>query len=161
MACILLVIATHRGMSGGQRSFVTLALLLALGSLNESPFRVMDEFDVYMDSVARKTAMDTLIAFGRGMLEKQFIYLTPNAINAYTSTDVLRIHNMPGEYFIACTPDASAHVVLAPLLTARHERTTFDVVTLLRVDCVRINHGRVHVYASASYLMSSASVLCV
>jgi structural maintenance of chromosomes protein 6 len=36
----------YRSMSGGERSYATLALLLALGASHESPFRVMDEFDV-------------------------------------------------------------------------------------------------------------------
>jgi structural maintenance of chromosomes protein 6 len=38
-------------MSGGERSYATLALLLALGASHESPFRVMDEFDVSINQV--------------------------------------------------------------------------------------------------------------
>jgi hypothetical protein len=41
---------THTGgMSGGERSYATLSLLLSLGSVVETPFRIMDEFDVFMD----------------------------------------------------------------------------------------------------------------
>ena len=48
------------GLSGGERSFTTLALTLAMGELSESPFRAMDEFDVFMDEVARKVSMNSL-----------------------------------------------------------------------------------------------------
>jgi chromosome segregation ATPase len=52
-----------KALSGGERSFTTLSLLLALGERLETPFRVMDEFDVFLDPVARKIALDTLVSF--------------------------------------------------------------------------------------------------
>jgi chromosome segregation ATPase len=48
--------------SGGERSYTTLSLLLALGESLETPFRVMDEFDVFLDPVARKIALDTMVS---------------------------------------------------------------------------------------------------
>jgi structural maintenance of chromosomes protein 6 len=41
-------------LSGGERSYATLSLLIALGEAVECPFRVMDEFDVFMDAISRK-----------------------------------------------------------------------------------------------------------
>jgi structural maintenance of chromosomes protein 6 len=35
--------------SGGERSYTTMCLLVALGETLETPFRIMDEFDVFLD----------------------------------------------------------------------------------------------------------------
>ena len=50
-----------KALSGGERSFTTLSLLLALGENLETPFRVMDEFDVFLDPVARRIALQTMV----------------------------------------------------------------------------------------------------
>ena len=50
-----------KALSGGERSFVTLSLLLAISKSLETPFRVMDEFDVFLDPVACKIAMDNIV----------------------------------------------------------------------------------------------------
>ena len=44
-------------LSGGERSYTTLALLMSLGDTLECPFRIMDEFDVFMDSVSRNVRL--------------------------------------------------------------------------------------------------------
>mmetsp|Transcript_38319 Transcript_38319/g.95079 ORF Transcript_38319/g.95079 Transcript_38319/m.95079 type:complete len:1065 (-) Transcript_38319:299-3493(-) len=77
-----------RSMSGGERSYSTLALTLSLGESIESPFRAMDEFDVFMDAVNRKVSMDALIAFARDPfnLDKQFLFITPQDISAVDAT---------------------------------------------------------------------------
>jgi chromosome segregation ATPase len=51
----------YSNLSGGERSFTTLSLLLALGESLETPFRVMDEFDVFLDPIARKIALNTMV----------------------------------------------------------------------------------------------------
>jgi chromosome segregation ATPase len=41
--------------------FSTVALLLALWSAMEVPFRALDEFDVYMDAINRKISIKLLV----------------------------------------------------------------------------------------------------
>jgi hypothetical protein len=44
-------ISDVKELSGGERSVTTMSLLMALWKSIESPFRILDEFDVYMDQV--------------------------------------------------------------------------------------------------------------
>ncbi|KAL1324783.1 structural maintenance of chromosomes protein 6B isoform X2 [Arachis ipaensis] len=66
-----------RGLSGGERSFSTLCFALALHEMSESPFRAMDEFDVFMDAVSRKISLETLVDFcvAQG---SQWLFITPH-----------------------------------------------------------------------------------
>jgi len=50
-----------RQLSGGERSYTSMALLMAMGLNCETPFRVMDEFDVFMDAQSRMIAIDELV----------------------------------------------------------------------------------------------------
>ena len=85
-------ITDTRSLSGGERSYSTLALNLALGDESDSPFRAMDEFDVFMDAVNRKVSIDALLAFARSDFhnDKQFLFITPQDISAVdaNATDV-------------------------------------------------------------------------
>ncbi len=65
-------------LSGGERSFTQVSLLLALGEAIECPFRVMDEFDVFMDSVNRDMTIQLLVDAAKRDCRKQFIFVTPN-----------------------------------------------------------------------------------
>jgi len=87
-----------RELSGGERSYATLALLIALGEAIECPFRVMDEFDIFMDAVARKTALDLLVqtATGEDMRHRQFIFITPQDLSHVQGkiSDVFKVHKL-------------------------------------------------------------------
>ena len=80
-----------KSLSGGERSFSTLAFALSLGLECDSPFRASDEFDVFMDVVARQLSLKTLVEFAHDKKEFQFIFLTPQDISAVD--DVVRKMN--------------------------------------------------------------------
>jgi hypothetical protein len=71
-----------RQLSGGERSFATVCFALALGELTASPFRAMDEFDVFMDAVARRVAMASLFEAAAAAPHLQFLFLTPQDVGA-------------------------------------------------------------------------------
>lgn len=74
------IVRDTRGLSGGERSFSTLCFALALHEMTESPFRAMDEFDVFMDAVSRKISLDTLVNFALAQ-GSQWIFITPHDIS--------------------------------------------------------------------------------
>jgi len=74
-------VSNTKTLSGGERSYSTLAFSLALGSENESPFRAMDEFDVFMDAVNRRVGTEHLLDFAKKNPTLQFIYLTPQDVS--------------------------------------------------------------------------------
>ena len=92
-----------KALSGGERSFTTLSLLLAIGESLETPFRVMDEFDVFLDPVARKQAMETLVQVSQEMMHRQFIFITPQDVSSLRTSPLLKIFKMK-------RPERSAHV---------------------------------------------------
>lgn len=68
-------------LSGGEKSFATICLLLALWDAMGSPIRCLDEFDVFMDSVNREISMDMIIQAARRAVGRQYILITPQAMN--------------------------------------------------------------------------------
>lgn len=71
-------ITNMKELSGGERSYTQISLLIALGQCIECPFRVMDEFDVFMDAVNRDMAIQLLVQAAKREFGKQFIFVTPN-----------------------------------------------------------------------------------
>jgi structural maintenance of chromosomes protein 6 len=68
-------------LSGGEKSFSTICLLLALWDAMGSPIRCLDEFDVFMDNVNRDIAMKMMIQAARRAVGRQYILITPQAMN--------------------------------------------------------------------------------
>ncbi|KAI8612326.1 P-loop containing nucleoside triphosphate hydrolase protein, partial [Chytriomyces sp. MP71] len=65
-------------LSGGEKSFSTVCLLLSLWESMGNPFRALDEFDVFMDAVNRKISMTNMIQYARsGTQPCQYIFITP------------------------------------------------------------------------------------
>jgi chromosome segregation ATPase len=66
-----------KSLSGGERSFSTVAFLLALWAIVESPILFLDEFDVFMDQVNRQFAMELIVNAAKEKLKGQYVFLTP------------------------------------------------------------------------------------
>jgi hypothetical protein len=79
-----------RSLSGGERTYSTICFLLALWFISSSPFRAVDEFDVFCDETTRKTAADHLITQA---LKKNFqlILITPLDRGTFSGNPDIRI----------------------------------------------------------------------
>ena len=100
-----------RSLSGGERSFTTLAFMLALAEVCNNPIRVMDEIDVFQDEANRRASFKTLINYCSSYLtDKQFIIITPLSLPDVDPTEHVRIVRL-------AAPRAE---------TGRHRQSTID-----------------------------------
>jgi chromosome segregation ATPase len=81
-------------LSGGEKSFSTVCLLLSLWDAMGSPIRCLDEFDVFMDSVNRDRSMNMIIAAARRSVGRQFIFITPQSMNNVQQDSDVKIIRM-------------------------------------------------------------------
>ncbi|KAJ5162448.1 hypothetical protein N7492_007840 [Penicillium capsulatum] len=89
--------STGRGaktLSGGEKSFSQVCLLLALWEAMGSPIRCLDEFDVYMDHINRKMAIDMLMIAARRSIGRQFILITPGSRTDITMSADVRVKEL-------------------------------------------------------------------
>ncbi|KAL1918810.1 uncharacterized protein VTP21DRAFT_2832 [Calcarisporiella thermophila] len=83
-----------RSLSGGEKSFSTVCLLMALWEAMGCPIRCLDEFDVFMDAVNRRLGMQLLIETARASDAVQYVLITPqDASNMLPGPDV-RVHRL-------------------------------------------------------------------
>ncbi|OCT47698.1 Structural maintenance of chromosomes protein 6 [Cladophialophora carrionii] len=64
-------------LSGGEKSFSQICLLLSIWEAMGVPIRCLDEFDVFMDAVNRNTSVKLLIDGARHSTSGQFILISP------------------------------------------------------------------------------------
>lgn len=95
-----------KALSGGERSFTTIALLLALGESLETPFRILDEFDIFLDPITRKLTIESLIEMAKGLPHRQFIFITPQDVSNVEVDPMLKVLKM--------TPPARTNVAGGP-----------------------------------------------
>jgi chromosome segregation ATPase len=81
-------------LSGGEKSFSTICLLLALWEAMGSPVRCLDEFDVFMDQINRDVSMNMMVGAARRAVSRQFILITPQSMNNANIGDDVTIHKM-------------------------------------------------------------------
>ncbi|KAM9708643.1 structural maintenance of chromosomes protein 6 [Menidia menidia] len=83
-----------RSLSGGERSFSTVCFMLSLWEITESPFRCLDEFDVYMDMHNRRICLDLLLELSERQHRRQFIFITPLSTRNLPKTGLIKIHHL-------------------------------------------------------------------
>ncbi|KAF5369472.1 hypothetical protein D9758_002614 [Tetrapyrgos nigripes] len=83
-----------KSLSGGEKSFSTVCLLLALWESIHCPLRCLDEFDVFMDAVNRRIAMNMMIDTAKQSYEKQYILITPQDMTNIYIGPTVRVHRM-------------------------------------------------------------------
>ncbi|CAG9941419.1 unnamed protein product [Clonostachys rosea f. rosea IK726] len=72
-------------LSGGEKSFSSICMLLSIWEAIGSPIRCLDEFDVFMDNVNRSISTNMLVDVARRAVSRQYILITPNAIEGRAS----------------------------------------------------------------------------
>lgn len=87
---------TVESLSGGEKSYTQIALLLSIWRTMNSRIRGLDEFDVYMDSVNRSISIKLLLHELSRYPKSQNIFITPQdiAVVGDLSGDNVRIHKM-------------------------------------------------------------------
>ncbi|EHL00656.1 putative Structural maintenance of chromosomes protein 6 [Glarea lozoyensis 74030] len=74
-------------LSGGEKSFSSICLLLALWEAMGAPLRCLDEYDVFMDDVNRDVSTKMIISAARRSVGRQFILITPKALGSGAGDD--------------------------------------------------------------------------
>ncbi|KAF3700930.1 Structural maintenance of chromosomes protein 6 [Channa argus] len=87
-------VSDMRSLSGGERSFSTVCFMLSLWEITESPFRCLDEFDVYMDMHNRRISLDLLLELSERQHLRQFIFITPLTTSSLPKTSLIKIHQL-------------------------------------------------------------------
>ncbi|KAG0091325.1 Structural maintenance of chromosomes protein 6 [Podila epicladia] len=83
-----------KSLSGGERSFSTICMLLSLWESMSSTLRCLDEFDVFMDAVNRRISMQMLIDTARGSDGVQYILITPQDASSVSPGPDVRVHRL-------------------------------------------------------------------
>lgn len=76
-------------LSGGERSYSTVAFNLAVGEFVGQLWRAADEFDVFLDPVARTISLAALFGFARHSPHLQMILITPQDVSAVVQAKAL------------------------------------------------------------------------
>ncbi|XP_040916614.1 structural maintenance of chromosomes protein 6 isoform X1 [Toxotes jaculatrix] len=87
-------VSDMKSLSGGERSFSTVCFMLSLWEITESPFRCLDEFDVYMDMHNRRISLDLLLELSERQHLRQFIFITPLTTSSLPKTRLIKIHQL-------------------------------------------------------------------
>lgn len=84
-------VSSTKSLSGGERSFTTVAFLIALWKSVDFPFYFLDEYDVFTDQVNRSYITKLLIGNAESIKTRQYVFLTPQDMSEFKSSDFLSI----------------------------------------------------------------------
>lgn len=84
-----------KALSGGERSFSTVCFVLALWDTMECPFRIMDEFDIFMDMGKRRVSLEMILEMTKRKSSSQFVFLTPLEMPSIKALHDVNIMIMP------------------------------------------------------------------
>ncbi|MBW0473299.1 hypothetical protein O181_013014 [Austropuccinia psidii MF-1] len=85
-----------KALSGGEKSFSTISLLLTLWDAINCPIRCLDEFDVFMDDVNRRISVNMMIDSAKEANDVQYVFITPNGlgfVQAGPETKIIKMHD--------------------------------------------------------------------
>jgi chromosome segregation ATPase len=60
----------------------------------ETPFRILDEFDVFLDPITRKLVIDQLVEIAKQMVNRQFIFITPQDVSSVKVDNMVKVLKM-------------------------------------------------------------------
>lgn len=85
-----------KSLSGGERSFSTVAFLLSIWSCIEHPFFMLDEYDVFTDGSNRELMTRMLIQEAMAKPNNQYMFLTPQDVSHLIKPSAeLEVFKMP------------------------------------------------------------------
>lgn len=85
-----------KSLSGGERSFSTVAFLLSIWSCIDHPFFLLDEYDVFTDGSNRELMTRMLIQEATAKPKNQYMFLTPQDVaHLIKPSAVLEVFKMP------------------------------------------------------------------
>ena len=79
-------------LSGGEKSFATVALVLALWDVIKCPFRILDEFDVFMDHMNREATLEIMSKYITNQKVYQYVFLTPLSLDCLEKMKIPKEH---------------------------------------------------------------------
>ena len=82
-------------LSGGERSITMVSYLLTLWDATESPFALMDEADVFMDSANRSLVMGLIVKMAKRQAGFQCCFLVPDSSDLPGNDPDVQIFQMP------------------------------------------------------------------
>ncbi|XP_065365152.1 structural maintenance of chromosomes protein 6 [Calliphora vicina] len=86
-------VSSTKALSGGERSYSTVAFLISLWSCVDHPFYFLDEYDVFTDEVNREYMTRLLIDEGRKRVLRQYSFLTPQDMTLEPK-NFIKIHRL-------------------------------------------------------------------